>query len=272
MSTDNQADFDLEYKQTTQPQQTQNGNDDTQNGNGDDLPDKFKGKSVKDVVEMYTNLESLSSRQANELGQYRKQVDQILGLRNENTQKPQAKKPVTATELLEAPDKAIADAIENSDATRIAKEALHLAQQAKVDAAKTDFYTKYPDWQQDVSNPAFLQFVQSNPLRANLAQQSEKNFDAANALWSLWEEHKQLVSANENKKATDERKAALKATRTVSNGSSAEDGAQKPVFSRAKLLQLQLAAESGDMRAKAKWNDPEFQRVRLEAYAEGRVK
>lgn len=269
MSTEKQDDFDLEYSQSVQDDTTKDKPDEAP---ADDVPEKFKGKTVKDVVQMYTNLESLSSRQANELGQYRKNVDQILGLRNDNTAKPPIKKPVTTAELLESPDKAISDAIDTSDAAKIARDALATVQDLRTDIAKNDFYGKYPKWKEDVENPAFLSFVGNNPLRSSLAQQADKDFRAAQALWGLWDEHKQLVSATETTKATEERKAALKATRTVSNGSSAETVANKPVFSRAKLLDLQMRAERGDERAKMKWADPEFQRQRMQAYQEGRVK
>lgn len=268
MSTQkNEDNFDLEFEDVKDS--NQQAPSETPE---DDLPEKFKGKSLKDVVGMYTNLEGLSSRQANELGEYRKRVDQILGLRDtDNTRKPE-RKSITATDLLQTPDKVIAEAIDSSEATTLARQAVTTVQEIKNDIAQQSFYTKFPKWSDDVQDPAFLQFVQTNPLRASLGQQAGKDFRAAEALWGLWDEHKALVSKQVQDDKSDKRKEALRGVRTVTNGSTADGQGNKPTFSRAKLLDLQMRAEGGDPRAVSKWNDPEFQRARHEAYAEGRVK
>lgn len=265
-----QDDFDLELEdatKTTKETKTKETSDDTK-----ELPDKFQGKSPEQLVEMYSNLERLNSRQAQELGEYRKKVDEILGLRERKDNTQPQKKPVTTTDLLQSPDEVLSRVIASSDVATQAKEAVSRVQDLEAQLAQQTFVSKYPKFREDVGDPNFLSWVATNDLRRNLAQRADKNdYNAATALWDLWDEHKALVGNKAAEEEENKKKAALKGVRSVKNGASAETKA-KPTFSRQKLIDLQMRAEGGDARALAKWNDPAFKSAREEAYREGRVK
>lgn len=273
MAQENKDDFDLEFEDATNSQQgTANaGTTDT----GTVVPDKFKDKTPEQLVEMYQNLEKLNSRQAQELGTYRQRVDEILQLRSttDNAKKPETPKPVTAQELLESPDTALERAIEVSPVAQKAEDAAKRVAQLESQIARNSFESAYPEYKNDIQDPQFIQWVTANPLRSTLAVRADtqNDFNAAKALWDLWSEHKALVGNVEKQRKQEQRQKVLTGASTVSNGASAEVKS-KPVFSRAKLLDLQLRAEQGDPRARAKWEDPAFQAARTEAYREGRVK
>jgi uncharacterized membrane protein len=88
----------------------------------------------------------------------------------------------------------------------------------------------------------------------------------------MWGEYKELKSLTEKREAAKEkRQEALKAGKTVSD-SPLDTSAKSPTYSRAKLMELQTRAHSGDLSARAKWSDPAFQQELLRAYSEGRVR
>lgn len=276
MAQENKDDFDLEFEDLQANQSGTGAKPSTTTDQGTEIPEKFKGKTPEQLVEMYQNLEKLNGRQAQELGTYRQRVDEILQLRNstENAnKKPENPKPVTVEELLESPDAALDKAIGASPIAQKAEEASKRVAQLETQLARNSFESAYPDYKSDVQDPEFIQWVTANPLRSTLAVRadSQNDFNAAKALWDLWSEHKTLVGNVEKNRKEEQKRKVLVGASTVSNGASAEQKA-KPTFSRAKLLDLQIRAESGDARAKAKWDDPAFQQARVEAYREGRVK
>jgi hypothetical protein len=69
-NVDYSNDFELEFKDAvkdpTNPEMQQIA---------EQIPEKYKGKSVDDLVSMHVNLEKVMRRQGNEVGQLRKLVD-----------------------------------------------------------------------------------------------------------------------------------------------------------------------------------------------------
>ena len=51
--------------------------------NADDLPEKYRGKSIKDIVEMHQNLERAYGRHNNELGELRHSKQRSGSIRNQ---------------------------------------------------------------------------------------------------------------------------------------------------------------------------------------------
>lgn len=277
MTTNTQRDeFDLEFEEVTN--KAPEGDKPSGSDNTGELPDKLKGKSPEELAAMYQNLERMNSRQAQELGKYRSQVDTLLGLREpkDNVNKPKTveRKPIQASDLLEDPNKALDQVIQSSDVAQKADEANERINQLETTLAQQEFVRKHPKFQEDMQDPEFLKWVQSNELRSNLAQQANQNlnFKAATALWDLWSEHKDLVVTAERTRQQAERKDALKKVAAVPGGSADQRAEKKPVFSRAKLMDLQIRAMNGDPAARAKWEDPAFQEARRAAYSEGRIK
>ena len=73
-----------------------------------DVPDKFKGKSISDVIESYTQLESEYGRRNSEVGSLRKLTDQLLELGDKKQEKAATpKEKVDVDTLLNDPDAAI---------------------------------------------------------------------------------------------------------------------------------------------------------------------
>ena len=76
----------------------------------DDIPDKYKGKSVKDIVRMHQEAERAIGKQGSEVGELRRIVDDFVQAQTVS-QKQQAPEVEEEVDFFTDPDKAIASAI-----------------------------------------------------------------------------------------------------------------------------------------------------------------
>lgn len=233
-----------------------------------DLPEKFKGKSVKDVVKMYQDIEQLVSRQGNELGELRRRVVEPK-VEEPKVEPVQERPKISADELLANPNESLDKAIETHP---VVQEAREMAIQAERREAQATFAKEYPKYQEDLNDQEFVEWVKKNPARVDLIQKAN-NYDlnSARSLWGMWSEHRELVGqATAKAKAEVTRRQAEQAAEL--EGSTGADSDSETIYSRAEWMDLQRRALLGDRKAKAKWEDPAFRALRQKAYAEDRVK
>jgi len=261
-----QADFDLEFQEATEKVITPIPED--------ELPEKYQGKSASEIARMHINAEKRLSQMGNELGSLRSLTDQVLNLKKENVAVPETpRKPVTVDEIFANPDKAILETIGTSDVARKADDAVARADNIEKQLALRDFESKHPSYKDDLSDTTFQDWVSGNSARVELFRRAD-GFDvtSADALWQMWDEYKQLKDVtSKREKAQERRQDVLKAGKTVADAST-EQRPSGPTYSRAKLMELQMKAHSGDLSARMKWNDSVFQDELLKAYSEGRVR
>lgn len=269
----NNSDFDLEYsdviKDPANPGMQQIA---------ETVPAKYKEKSVDDLINMHVNLEKVLHRQGTEVGQLRKLVDtqsQLLAASTRagtvqpgqgTTVEPIKAAPITAEALLSRPDESLSQAVsQNPSVTQNAQRLNDL----EMNLARKDFEDKYSTYREDVQNPDFQAWVLKSQTRSKLLVDLDKNynFGSGKELWELWSEHTEAKGAAE--RALGQKVAAAT---TIKGSSSEVSQGLKPTYSRAKLAELQIRAERGDMAAQARWNDPQFQNEYQLAYHEGRVK
>jgi hypothetical protein len=236
-----------------------------------EIPDKYKGKTPEELIQMHQNAERLISRHGNDLAQLR-QSAAILAQAQATKNVEQARKqtPTTVEALLDNPDKAIEDVVANSPALRQIQESASRVNDLESKLAYGDFVRSYPKYTEDIANDQFLDWIKKNPVRVNLAHAADqKDFNSARALWDMWSEHQDLLGSTSADRAGTVRKAATVKSTPVNAGG---EGRGKPVYSRAKLDELRMKAHDGDPGAMAKLADPEFNQRLVEAYAEKRVR
>jgi hypothetical protein len=224
------------------------------------IPDKFKGKDLEDVVKSYQELESEFGRRNNEVGELRKLTDELLQLKlNEGKSEEKPAPQMDVDTLLENPEEAISNVVDNNPRLKQLEEQLLQAEREK---GRTEFEAKYPDAYEKAQSAEFQSFVTSSPIIQKMFQEAHANYDYASAgqLMDMYDQlHgkqvEEAVQGQENK-----RQEALKAA-SVEKGS---PGVQKrKVYRRSELIQLRLTnpakydAMADDIR---------------KAYAEGRVK
>lgn len=244
---------------------------DNTSGNDDDIPDKYRGKSLKEIIAMHQNAESSLGRMANDLGTQRKLTDRILDLKREtdlgNNTAP-AKVQIKSEELLENPTEALdryTAPREQANQQRIDNLERQLALQA--------FVAKHPDYAQFSNDAEFANWVNTSPTRARAAAIAARgDWSSADDLLTEYKVEKartKKVDVADDDDETDDTTDKLAGARKASfeSSSQAQAGAKKggKVYSRAALMRLRV--EKPDTY----YND-DFQAEILAAYNEGRVK
>lgn len=255
-------DLDLEFKDVVK-----DSSDPQMQQIAEIIPEKYKGKSVDDLIGMHVNLEKVLARQGNEVGQLRKVVDsQTLALNKvigNPTQTDVKNPPVTAEALLNDPTATVNQVVQQNPAVSAQGQRLNNLEQQ---VALNRFETANKSWKDDINDAEFQSWVLGSKIRSKLLMGlNSYNFEAGEELWELWTEHRGAKQASEAA-----RQGRVAAVSTIRGG--AGEPQAKPTLSRAKLAELQTRAASGDPAAKAKWEDPEFQRMYLEAYSEKRIR
>jgi len=225
----------------------------------DEIPDKYKGKSVKDIVRMHQEAERAIGKQGSEVGELRRIVDDFVKTQTV-TQQQQAPVVEDEVDFFTDPDKAIARAIERHPKVRQAEE---LNGQLKRAEALANLKSAHPDFSEVVQDGSFVDWIGKSKVRQELFSRADRNFDfdAANELLSTWKERKQVVNQSQAVEKI-ERKQAIRSASTGSTKGAGET-ASKKTYRRADIIEL--------MRT----NPDRYQQLSdeiMKAYAEGRVK
>jgi hypothetical protein len=223
------------------------------------LPDKYKGKSAKEIAQMHMEAERLIGRQGSEVGELRRLVDDYIRAQAATKQQLQAE-PIDEDEYFVSPAKAVEKAIDNHPKI---KQAEMLAQEMVKSKALSALQAEHPDYLDVITDPGFQAWKDSSKIRQELFSRADRNYDydAANELLSLYKERKS-VAAETVKAEKEVRKQVVKsATTTVASGS--DEAPSKKVFRRADIIRLmQTDPDKYDM----------MQSEIMAAYREGRVR
>jgi len=231
-----------------------------------EVPDKFSGKSVEDIVKSYQNLEQELGRKSQEIGELRNLSDSFLKAeisRNEpqTSQQTENSDPETEDDFFEDPSKSVNSLIENHPKFQ---EFQNFQARQQQESSKGQLEQAHPDYVDIVKDSKFQDWVKASTFRTDLFEEADKyNYGAADELLTHWKERSMIDKTAEVKQEqADTRKKALKTGKTESRSSS-ESTAGKKIYRRADLIRLKQT----DPNRYADLADDIY-----EAYAEGRVK
>lgn len=232
------------------------------------IPERFKGKTPEEIAQSYVELEKFNSRQAQDLGRLRKTVDEMLELQLRDSgpgrDKPNTK-PVEASDLLDRPDETVRGIAKQEVDARVQnlEAQLHVE---RIERKKAEFAKLFPTWEDDVKDPAFLNWVREKQHRMALAQQADQTGDwsAAETLLGTYYDQKETQKARQTK---SDRKAAIKEVTLESSGAGVPDLDEK--YSRSALMEKRIRARRGD-RAAQTWLNGHAEAIAI-AYEEGRL-
>jgi hypothetical protein len=234
----------------------------------ENIPSKYKGKSIDEIIRMHQEAEKLIGRQAQEVGEVRKLADELIKRQLDGKQQEVPAAKEDEIDFFEDPKKAVQKAVESHPAIVEARQqALQLKQMQTLNKLKENF----PNFVEVAQDPDFAQWIKSSPIRTRLYAQADAEFDydaAAELLtsWSYIKPSKPVQAAPAV--ATEEIRSAQKeAVRqaTVDVGSNAASPTSSKVYRRADLIRLQMTNPD-------RYYDPAFQEELMQAYATGRVK
>jgi hypothetical protein len=226
------------------------------------IPEKYKGKSMDDIIRMHQEAEKLIGRQAQEVGEVRKLADELIK-RQISPQVEPAKAIEDDTDFFADPVKAVNKAVESHPAVLQAQQAA--AQMARMQTANR-LAQSHPDYTQVITDPEFASWVNESPIRQRLYAAADRqfDFDSANELlanFKALKKAKQETVQQAAQQLQDQRNQTLKAATVAVDGATGETS--KKIYRRADLIRLQLT-------------DPERYMANQDdimlAYNEGRVR
>lgn len=219
------------------------------------LPDKYRDKSLEEVIRMHQEAEKLIGKQAQEVGEVRKLADELI--KQNLSSKQEAKQEEPEVDFFENPQKAVQKTIESHPDVLAARQASMELKRLQI---QQKLAKEHPDYVDIVGDTGFQEWVKGSSVRLGLYAKAdaEFDFDSANELLSTY---KQLRGVKAKQaEASSERAKTMKAAQ-VDVGGSGESS--KRVYRRADLIRLKMT----DPARYESLSDEIMQ-----AYAEGRVR
>ena len=221
-----------------------------------DIPDKYKGKSLEDIVRMHQEAEKLQGRQSKEVGELRKSVDELLKMKLNEASSTKEEEP--ELDFYDDPRGAINKAVEGSSTVKQMQQLLARQQQQEV---LGKIASKHPDYEAVIKDQNFLDWIEKSKVRTELLQRADRyDYDSADELLSNWKDIKGVVEKTQSLNEKD-RKLQVKTASTGGKGSG--EPMSRKIYKRSEIVNLMI-------------NDPRKYADNVDvfdkAYAEGRVK
>lgn len=207
----------------------------------DDLPEKYRNKSLVDVVRMHQEAEKQIGRQGHELGMERKDkqyyqamLDQMIS--NQTVSEPAA--PVEEVDFFENPEKAVRDTINKElDQNPALAEAKALRAEVTRQSTLNQLNKNHPDWQDVAQDDGFGEWVRASQFRVGLAQRADQyDYDAANELFTLYKERASVQKVAEQQQ-TQQRQEEVQKASTGSTQSTGETKGKR-TFRQSDIIEL----------------------------------
>ena len=224
-----------------------------------EIPEKYKGKNLGEIVKMHQEAEKLIGRQAQEVGEVRRLADELLKQQLSQKQAPPKQEETHEIDFFEDPKLAVQKAVANHPDVIAAKQASQQFKQAQTQQALA---AKHPDFAEIARDGEFINWVKASPMRLNMYAMADANYDftAADELISTFKQIRTAKTQQTTDTGNAVRKQNLKAA-AVDVGGTGESA--KKVYRRADLIRLRM---TDPQRYDAMQDDI------MAAYAEGRVK
>jgi len=222
-----------------------------------DIPDKYRGKELSDIIKMHQEAERLIGKQAQEVGEVRKLADELIKQNLSGSRQNAEVEP--EIDFFEDPKRAVQNTIDKHPDVLAARQAGIEFKRMQI---QQKLATEHPDFGQIAQDPDFVNWVKSSPVRLGLYAKAdgEYDFDSANELLSTYKQLRGVKTKQTNDAGEATRKQNLKAA-SVDTGGTGETG--KKVYRRADLIRLKM---TDPQRYEALSDEI------MTAYAEGRVK
>ena len=223
-----------------------------------ELPEKYRDKSLDEIVRMHQEAEKLIGKQAQEVGEVRKLADELIK-QNLGSRQQQTRQEEPEVDFFENPQKAIQRTVDNHPDIQAARMATLEMKKAQIQQRLAQ---EHPDFGEIARDQDFANWVKSSPVRIKIFEQADAgyDFDSANELLSTYKQLRTVKSKQVSDEGEVTRKQNLKAV-GVDVGGSGESS--KKVYRRADLIRLKM-------------QDPDrydaLSQEIMAAYQEGRVR
>ena len=200
----------------------------------EDLPEKYRNKSLKDIIAMHQESEKLIGKQGNEVGELRRTVDDFIKTQTSRNLKTDEEPELSDDDFYSDPIQATKRAIDEHPAIKDAKQQAIAMKQA---AVQNQIASKYPNFREIATSDEFGEWVKASKVRLELYSraQDQYDFDSADELLSTWIERQEYT-----KKVTDtsklDREQQLKSADMGTSG--ATESTSKKKYRRSDIIKL----------------------------------
>jgi hypothetical protein len=223
-----------------------------------ELPEKYRDKSLDDIVRMHQEAEKLIGKQAQEVGEVRKLADELIK-QNLGSRQQQTRQEEPEVDFFENPQKAVQRTVDNHPDILAARQ---VTLEMKRSQIQQRLAQEHPDFGDIAKDQDFANWVKSSPIRIKIFEQADSgyDFDSANELLSTYKQLRSVKQKQNSDEGEVTRKQNLRAV-GVDVGGSGESS--KKVYRRADLIRLKM-------------QDPDrydaLSQEIMTAYQEGRVR
>ena len=199
-----------------------------------ELPEKYREKSLDEIVKMHQEAEKLIGKQAQEVGEVRKLADELIKQNLGSRQQTRQEEP--EVDFFENPQKAVQRTVDNHPDILAARQVTQEMRRAQIQQRLAQ---EHPDFGDIAKDQDFANWVKSSPIRTNIFEQADSgyDFDSANELLSTYKQLRTVKSKQVSDEGEVTRKQNLKAV-GVDVGGSGESS--KKVYRRADLIRLKM--------------------------------
>lgn len=200
----------------------------------DNLPEKYRNKSLKDIIAMHQESEKLIGKQGNEVGELRRTVDDFIKTQTSRNLQTDIETELSDDDFYSDPIQATKRAIDEHPAIKDAKQQSIAMKQA---AVQNQIATKFPNFREIATSEDFGKWVNGSKVRVELYNraQNDYDFDSADELLSTWIERQEYT-----KKVTDtsklDREQQLKSADMGTSG--ATESTSKKKYRRSDIIKL----------------------------------
>ena len=200
-----------------------------------ELTEKYRDKSLDDIVKMHQEAEKLIGKQAQEVGEVRKLADELIK-QNRGSRQQQTRQEEPEVDFFENPQKAVQRTVDSHPDIIAARQATLEMKRAQI---QQKLASEHPDFGDIAKNEDFTNWVKSSPVRIDLFKKADAEFDydSANELLSTYKELRSVKQKQSSDAGEATRKQNLKAA-GVDVGGSGESS--KRVYRRADLIRLKM--------------------------------
>jgi hypothetical protein len=200
-----------------------------------DLPEKYRDKSLDDIVRMHQEAEKLIGKQAQEVGEVRKLADELIK-QNLGSRQQQTRQEEPEVDFFENPQKAVQRTVDSHPDIIAARQATLEMKRAQIQQRLAQ---EHPDFGDIAKDQDFANWVKSSPVRIKIFEQADAgyDYDSANELLSTYKQLRGVKNKQVSDAGEASRKQTLKAV-GVDTGGSGESS--KKVYRRADLIRLKM--------------------------------
>ena len=224
-----------------------------------DLPEKYRGKSASEVIDMHRELERRMSDQGNELSNLRSTLD-AMALNQSRSSEPEPE-PITEADFFSDPTNTVNRAIENHPALVQAQE---MAQKMAYAQGLATLQQRHPDVQEVVGSEKFKEWIKASSARMARYQRADQMGDVEEAddLISTFKQLNKVEATTKEASKKAQKQAVKSASTGAVRGNSDVQGSRR-VYRRADIREL--------MRTNPQRYE-DLQEEIMQAYVEGRVR